>query len=112
MVSTITDRVSGVVNGTAAGGGLGIWGTSGVSGTNTVVATAVPVITGYKLNMSFYIRPVINNTGPVTLNISSGGALNLLKPNGDALAAGEFNINLDYLVKFNGTEFRIVTPSF
>ena len=112
MVSTITDRVSGVVNGTAAAIGLGIWATTGVSGSNVVLATADPVITGYKKNMSFYIRPVINNTGAVTVNISSGGALALLKPNGDALAPGEFSINLDYLIKFNGSEFRIIAPSF
>lgn len=112
MVSTITDRVSGVVNGTPAAGGFGIWATTGVSGINTVLATADPAIVGYKNNMSFYIRPVSNNSGPVTVNISSGGALNLLKPNGDALAAGEFSINLDYLIKFNGVEFRVIAPSF
>lgn len=112
MVSTITDRVSGMVTGVPSAGGAGIWNLTGIAGTNTVTATATPQISGYVVNMSFYIRPVINNTGPVTINISSAGAVNLLKPNGDALAAAEFNTALEYLIKFNGTEFRIIAPSF
>ena len=112
MASTITDRVNGAVAGVSVTSGFGIFATSNVAGTNTVTADTNPAISGYVVDMWATIRPVNNNTGPVDINLGEGGLVNLLKPNGDELAADEFNTALEYLIKFNGTEFRIVTPSF
>lgn len=112
MVSTITDRVGNVSNGTPVNTGPGIVQTTNVAGTDTVTADTTPVINGYRENQSFYIRPVNLNTGAVDVNFGGGGLVSLLKPNGDELGAGEFNPALEYLVKFNGTEMRIIAPSF
>ena len=112
MTSTITDRVNGAVAGVAVTTGFGILATENVAGTNTVTADTTPTISGYVTNMYASIRPANNNTGPVDINLGEGGLVNLLKPNGDELAADEFNTALEYLIRFNGTEFRIVTPSF
>lgn len=112
MVSTITDRIGGVASGIPVAQGLGMVLVEGVTGTNTVTGTTFPAIDGYTVGMIYSIRPVNANTGPVDVNFGSGGLVNLLKPNGDELAAGEFDPALNYLVQFNGTEMRIVTPSF
>ncbi len=114
MVSVITDRVNGAASpAPVAGGGGGIYTATNVAGTNTVTADLSPATNqGYKLNQMVFIRPVILNTGPVQVNFDEGGLVDLLSPNGSALSAGQFDPALEYLVKFNGTEFRIVTPSF
>lgn len=112
MASTITDRVTNVVSGIAVTTGYGIISLTNVAGTNTVTADTAPAIDGYVTNMYFSGRPANANTGPVDVNFGEGGLVNMLKPNGDELAAGEFDPNLEYLIKFNGTEMRIVTPSF
>lgn len=113
MASTITDRVAGSVNGQPVSlGGFAIIQCVDVSGINTVLADCSPSISAYITHQYFSIRPFANNTGPVDVNFHDQGLVNLLKPNGDELAADEFNVNLEYLLKYNGTEFRIVTPSF
>lgn len=112
MASTITDRVNGAVSGVSVTNGVGIISTENVAGTNTVTADASPTISGYLTNQYYSIRPANLNTGAVDVNIGEGGLVDLLKPNGDELAAGEFNPALEYLIKFNGTNMRIITPSF
>lgn len=112
MTSTITDRIGGVASSIPVSHGFGIISLTNVAGTNTVTADTNPIIDGYTVNMYFSGRPAVANTGPVDVNFGSGGLVNLLKPNGDELAAGEFDPNLEYLIKFNGTEMRIITPSF
>lgn len=113
MASTITDRVAGSVGGQPVSlGGIAIIQCTNVSGTNTVLADCSPDIAGYVTHQYFSIRPFANNTGPVDVNFASQGLKNLLKPNGDELAADEFVTTLEYLIKYNGTEFRIVAPSF
>ncbi len=112
MASTITDRIGGAASGISVTHGFGIISTENVAGTNTVTADATPTIDGYTTNMYFSVRPANANTGPVDINIGEGGLVNLLTPAGDELTEGQFDPNLEYLIKFNGTEMRIVTPSF
>lgn len=113
MVSTITDRVAAAVDGAPVSvGGYGIIQCTSVSGTNTVLADTAPVISDYYANQYFSIRPANNNTGPVDVNFQSKGLKNLLKPNGDELGENEFVTTLEYLIKYNGTEMRIVSPGF
>jgi hypothetical protein len=114
MTSTITDRVNVVAGGTpVSSGGFGIIQCINVGGTaDNVTADTQPSINGYPTNQWFAIRPLVPNTGPMKVNLGQGGEVDLLKPNGDPLAADEFNPALEYLLKFNGTNMRIVTPSF
>jgi len=112
MASTLTDRVNSVVSGVAVTNGAGTIVCSNVAGTNTVTATTTPTITGYTNPSLYLLRPANANTGPVDINLGGGGLVSLLKPNGDELAAGEFDPNLEYLIRFNGTNFYIIAPSF
>ncbi len=114
MASVITDRFAQIVDGGpgGGGGGAGIHGSQNVTGTNDITANADPTIRGYAPIMLFLLRPVAPNTGAVFADWDSSGRLQILKPNGDPLAAGEFSPNLEYLIKFNITDFRIIAPSF
>lgn len=113
MVSTITDRVAGSVNGAPVSvTGYGIIQGTSVGGTaDNITAVAAPVIPAYASNQYYSLRPVLPNNGAVDLDFGYGFK-NLLKPAGGELAAGEFDPALEYLIKYNGTEFRIVAPSF
>ena len=111
MTSTITDRVAvAVTGGSVSSGGYGIVQCSSVAGTNTVTASCTPSISGYVSGQYYSIRPVATNTGPMTLNLDGRGQTDLLSPAGDALSSGQFSTAFEYLVKFNGTTFRIVSP--
>lgn len=112
MASTITDRVNGVVSGVAVVNGSGIISTSNVAGVDAITADTTPTISGYLNPSLYFLRPANANTGPVDANLGGGGMVSVLKPNGDELAAGEFSPALEYLLKFNGTEFRVIAPSF
>lgn len=110
MASTITDRVNAAVSGVPVVNGSGIFATSNVVGTNSITADVTPTMTAY-LNPSLYLlRPANLNAGAVDVDIGGCGPKNVLKPNGDELAAGEFNPSVEYLLKYNGTEFRIIAP--
>ena len=112
MVSTITDRVNGAVSGVSVAAGAGIIVCSNVVGTNSITADTTPAISGY-LNPSLYlIRPQNTNTGAVQVNLGQGGLVDLLSPSGAALVAGQFDPALEYIVRFNGVNMRIVSPSF
>jgi hypothetical protein len=111
MVSTITDRIAGSVDGQPVSlGGIAIIQCTSVSGTNTVLADTSPTIGSYITNQYFSIRPANNNTGNVDVNFQSKGLKNLLTPSGAELVADQFNVSNEYLIKYNGTEFRIVAP--
>jgi hypothetical protein len=114
MASTITDRVAIVVPGGAiSAAGFGVISCFPVTGTADLIeAETTPAISGYLANQLYMIRPVLPNTGPVDINLSQRGFVSVLKPNGDELAADEFHPNLEYILKFNGDEMRVITPSF
>lgn len=114
MPSTITDRIAvAVTGGSISPGGYGTIACHTVTGTADLVeAETSPSISGYVTNQTYLIRPVLMNTGPVDVNFAERGFVSLLKPNGDELAADEFDPAYEYLVKFNGDEMRILTPSF
>lgn len=111
MASTITDRVNVTVGGIPINtSGMGIYQCENVAGTNTVTADTSPDIGGYITNMLFLCRPFAVNTGAVTVNFAEGGAVALLSPIGNALTAGQFDPAFEYLIRFNGTNMRIVSP--
>lgn len=112
MVSVITDRVSGAVNGAPVNPGS-ILQSSGVTGVNAIVADTFPNVTSYYGGLLVLIRPANANTGSVTLDLGPG-VLPWRKPAGGEMAAGDLQPGLEYLVKLsdNMSEFRTIAPSF
>ena len=75
-----------------------------VAGTNTITATCTPsFLSGLVNGMLFILKPAATNTGAVTLNINSGGAVAVVDAEGTALAAGALRINANYLIKYDST---------
>lgn len=70
-----------------------------------------PVLSGdVSGGMGFFIRPNVNNTGPVRLRVSTSNPYyNVNKSNGDALASGDFASDTQYNVVFLDGEFRILS---
>jgi hypothetical protein len=83
-----------------------------VAGTNTVTAasdtTVVAAITAYAKGMKFSVIPANDNTGAVTINIDSVGAVAVKDSDGNALAAGSWKANRQYIIEHDGTNFRKV----
>lgn len=114
MTSTITDRLAAAVNGAAVQGtGLGIVALTQTSGTNDVVCTSFPIITEWVANQIFAWRPTAANTGAMTMSVSGVTTLvDILKPNGDPLAAGDIAVGLDILLRYDGADLRIMGSGF
>jgi hypothetical protein len=113
MTSVITPRTGTVPGGSPiAGIGTGIYQTSNVAGVNALTCDVFPDISEYVTNRLYLIRPPVDNTGAMTIDISGEGARAWVKPDGSAFATGEVFAALDYLIKDNGTHFRTITPSF
>ena len=76
---------------------------SSVAGTNTITGTTAVSLGAYVGNQQFVLETVAANTGPVTLNVNSIGAKAVVKNNGQAINAGEFEINQVVIVAYNAT---------
>jgi len=83
---------------------------SAIAGTNSVTGTAaaadVAVMAAY--GPVLIVRPANTNTGPVTINVDSIGAVDVLDSDGNALAAGEFAAGRDHALVWDGAAYRIV----
>lgn len=114
MVSTITDRLSAAVEGVPVQiAGAGVVALTQTSGTNAAVCTAFPVVSGWEVNQIFAWRPTAANTGPMTMTITGvSGSQSILKPNGDSLAANDIQIGLDVLMRYDGSNLRIIGSGF
>jgi len=77
-----------------------------VAGTDTITAT-VTDFTAYTAQDKFALIPANDNTGAVTINISSVGAKSITH-NGAALTAGMLQAGQAYLIIYNGTSFDLV----
>jgi hypothetical protein len=71
---------------------------SSVAGTNTITASLSPALDAYSAGMMVVLTPANTSTGAATLNIDSLGALDILKPTGGALAAGELITGIPHLL--------------
>lgn len=76
-----------------------------VTGTNTIVATATPAITGYVAGMTFRFVAAGTNVGPVTINISGLGAKAITKEDSQPLEDGDINSGYLVSVTYDGTNF-------
>lgn len=85
-----------------------------VAGTNTITATTAPTLLSLSNAGDFRIKPAATNTGPVTLNISTLGALPIVSVSGAALAAGDLRDDSVYILSYfaasPGPQFRVLTP--
>lgn len=110
MVSTITDRLAAAVDGVPVQiSGAGVVTLTQTSGTNDVVATAFPPVTEWVENQLFAWRPTAANTGAMTLTITGvTGAKTLKKPNGSAMTNAAIAIGRDILMRYDGTDLKIM----
>lgn len=60
-----------------------------VSGTNTILASCTPSLTGYAANQGWGLIPANTNSGPTQINISGQGLRNIKSAVGAALVGGE-----------------------
>jgi hypothetical protein len=72
---------------------------------NAVVLTFSPVWTSYVAGRGFTFRAAVTNTGAVTVNVNSLGAIALVGQTGQALVGGEIVANMVYRATYNGTSF-------
>ena len=79
---------------------------TGVAGTNTITAS-LPVMGAYIIGQVFTLVPAGANTGAVTLNINSRGAIAITKGGATALASGELVTGAAYQLVYDGTRFLI-----
>ena len=114
MVSTITDRLTAAVDGVAVQTtGTGIITLTQTSGSNDAVASAFPSISEWVENQLYSWRPTAANTGAMTMEITGvTGTKAIKKPNGDALGSGDIQIGLDLLMRYDGTDLRIIGSGF
>lgn len=80
---------------------------SSVVGTNTITATATG-LTAYASGQSFEFIPANTNTGATTINITSLGAKSIFYNNA-ALVGGELRVSVPARIKYDGTQFQLVS---
>lgn len=86
-------------NGTAQDGT--ILSLTGITGADTITATAVTTITAYVDKKIYFFYPVLDNTDAVTLNIDGVGAKAVVKKYASPLDAGDFQATEAVIVSFN-----------
>ena len=85
---------------------------TGISGTNTIVATAPLAMSAYATGQTFTFIPAGNNTGAVTININSIGAKSITKSGSIALASGDIVANVPYQIFYDGTQFQLLAATY
>lgn len=79
---------------------------TGVAGTNTITAS-LPVMGAYIIGQVFTLVPAGANTGAVTLNVNSIGAVAITKGAATPLVGGELVTGAAYQLVYDGTRFLI-----
>jgi len=81
---------------------------AGVSGADTITATASPTLTAYTTGQMFNFVSVGANTGAVTLNIDGLGAKAVTKLGATALVASDIPSGAVVQVYYDGTQFQLI----
>lgn len=81
---------------------------TGISGTDTIIATAALGMTAYAAGQVFRFIAAGTNTGAVTLNINAIGVKNITKNGAVGLVAGDITLNAIVQVVYDGTQFQLV----
>lgn len=89
-----------------------IWMT-GVDGgaVNAYTLTPANALVANGLRMGVVFSPTVTNTGPATMNISGLGAVAIKQVHGPAVVAGDLVAGVVYSMLFNGTEYRLMSPT-
>jgi len=74
---------------------------------NAYLLTPNRTVSAYAAGDAYMIKASFTNTGAVTINVSSLGAKSIVKPSGDALAAGELTSGGIYAIIYDGTNFQM-----
>jgi hypothetical protein len=90
-----------------------VWGGTAGGTANALTVSLNPPITAYAAGQEFrFISGAAANTGAVTLNVNSLGALAINKFDGTvALSAGDIPANTMLVVAYDGTRFRLISPA-
>jgi hypothetical protein len=85
---------------------------SSVAGTNTITGSLTPALDAYTAGMLVVFTPAATNTGAVSLNINSLGALDVQKHNGTELSPGDLVIGVPALLLLDAgaDDFILVNP--
>jgi hypothetical protein len=78
---------------------------------DTYAVTLSPAPTAYTTGMVVRFKANTVNTGAATLNVNSLGATSVLRTDGSALADGDIAANQIVEVIYDGTNFRMVSPT-
>jgi hypothetical protein len=83
-----------------------------VAGTNTITAVMSPTLDAYSAGMLLVFTPANSNTSAATINIDSLGALDILRENGAALAAGDLVVGIPALLLLDSgaDDFVLINP--
>jgi hypothetical protein len=82
-----------------------------VTGTDTYVGTASPVLAAYAAGNVFTFVVPNTNTGPATLNVSSLGVKTLSRDGSTALVAGDLVAGSEVVVVYDGTRFQVLNSN-
>jgi len=80
---------------------------TGTAGTNTITASASPILTTLTAGQVFRFIPANTNTAATTLQINSTAATNIFW-NNTALAGGEIRQNVPVEVFYDGTQYQLI----
>jgi hypothetical protein len=115
-------RHTGVADGTArtdyaalgqTQNGAFLWGGTAGGTANALTISLNPPLAAYAAGQEFrFLSGAAANTGAVTLNVNSLGALAVNKFDGTvALSAGDIPANTMLVVAYDGTRFRLISPA-
>lgn len=84
-----------------------------VAGTANAITAASDgaTIASYATGMIFSLIPSANNTAPATINIDSRGVKSIVDKGGNALAANALVSGRMAVMRYDGTNFRLLTDS-
>jgi len=74
---------------------------------NAYLLTPNRTVAAYTAGDAYMIKASFTNTGAVTIDVGSLGAKSIVKPSGDALAAGEITSGGIYAIIYDGTNFQM-----
>ena len=79
-----------------------------ITGTDTITGTVSPTLTAYVAGQAFSFVVAATNTGAVTLNINSLGAIAVTRTGAVALVAGDMVAGQVAVVEYDGTRFQLL----
>lgn len=78
---------------------------------NAITGTITPSPTSYIEGKAYYLVAANTNTGGVTVNFNSIGAVAVTKRGANALVAGDIVAGQAYVLLYDGTQFQIINQS-